>query len=189
MKTSVNLMTEEALRSQILREQRRLWGGALVWMAVLLVSFGVTEWWQMRSTSQRLASLESQYAPVESLRHACIAMRQETNELREAQQLTLRLVDNQPVVTLLGAVSAAAAECDGNVFVGQLEIEPDDESQGHGNRRRAMVSGIGRTNADVAQFAASLRTSGLFADVRLDSTTSDSSKQGRGQSFRIECRM
>jgi hypothetical protein len=188
MKHSLNLMTDEDRRAGILRESRRFWSRVLGITLVVLTCTGGAEWWHGRSATRRLAALESQYAPVQTLKDDCIRMRSEITTLRGAQQLTLRLVDTRPVVTLLGAISAAARETSGDVYVEELELK--HEKTGSSNSSRvATVSGVGQTITAIAQFAAALRASDLFEEVSLESTESSGEHDGTVRSFQLECKL
>jgi len=186
MKTSVNLMTDQARRDQLLRDARHFWGRVLLLTGGVLVLVGSVEWWQGRTTSARLRALEARYEPVQALQNDCARMEKQIQSMRSAQQLTLRLVDTRPTVTLLGALSAAAAATDGQVYVRQLELA---QPRGDGEQRIAAVSGIGIDNAAIATFTDALRTSRLFTDVMLSSSDRNQVEEANARSFRIECKL
>jgi Tfp pilus assembly protein PilN len=184
MKTSINLMTDEARRQQLLREAKRLWSAVLGVTFVVLCVVGSVHWWRGQATSQRLRTLEDRYAPVQALKKESIRLRTEINVMRDAQQLTLRLVDTRPTVTLIGAVSEAAASTSGKVYVEELEM---DRGPLAGDERKAVLRGIGQDNAAIAQFTNALRLSKLFADVTLSSSDSSPLANQETRFFRIEC--
>lgn len=186
MKTSLNLMTDECRRTQFLRESKQFWSRTFALSLLALAVVGACQWWQGRATSWQLYQLEQRYAPIQALKNECIRMRTEINAMRDAQQLTLRLVDTRPAVTLLGAVSTAAAETSGDIFVEQLELE---HGEGMNHDRKAIMIGIGKDNSAIARFAAALRASELFADVALNSSDSSQLADEASRSFRIECRL
>ena len=186
MSTHLNLMTDEDRRQQLLRGARRSWTRILLGTAVVLAMCGTVQWWHGTATSEELQSLEDRYAPIQTLKNQCIRMRTEINTMREAQQLTLRLVDTRPAVTLLGAISKAAANAGGRVFVDRLELQTDRAS---GDQRVAVVSGYGNDNSAIAKFTEALRASSLFADVSLNSSASQTASNQQARSFQIECQL
>ena len=186
MKTSLNLMTDECRRSQFLRESKQFWSRTVALSLLVLAVVGGCQWWQGRATSRQLDQLEQRYAPIQAVKSECIRMRTEINAMRDAQQLTLRLVDTRPAVTLLGAVSAAAAATEGDVFVEQLELDHAGQLQ---QDRTAIMTGVGKDYAAIAKFAAALRASELFADVALSSSDSSQLADESSRSFRIECNL
>ncbi len=186
MSTHLNLMTDEDRRRQLLRGARQGWTRMLVGTAVLLALCGTVQWWQGTATSEELRSLEDRYAPIQTLKNQCIRMRTEINSMREAQQLTLRLVDSRPTITLLGAISSAAASADGRVFVDRLELQTNRAS---GDQRVAVVSGYGNNNSAIAKFTEALRASSLFADVSLNSSASQTASNQQARSFQVECQL
>lgn len=186
MKRSLNLMTEQASRTALLKESKRFWTRVMSGTAVLLACAGLGMWWQGSADARRLATLEMRYAPVQTLQSECEQMESQIQALRDAQQLVLQLVDTQPTVTLLGTLASATAETEGRVFVKQLDLEQPSNAAGP---RVAVVTGVGKDNKAIAQFEASLRASDLFAEVRLNSSEGSDTYTDATRSFRIECQL
>jgi len=188
MKSSLNLMTDNAKRTAILRESGRIWSRVLGGSLLLLACVGAAEWWHGQSATRQLADLESHYAPVQTLKDDGARMRTEIALLRDAQQLTLRLVDTQPVVTLLGAISEAARQSSAEVYVHDIELERV-ANQSTDKGRVAMISGTGRSMTAIAQFASVLRSSELFQQVTLRSSGQSNPTSESSQSFQLECQL
>ncbi|QDU54771.1 PilN domain-containing protein [Aeoliella mucimassa] len=186
MRTSINLMTDEDKRRQLLHDVQTFWVKVLLTTMMVILGVGTYHWWQNRVVLAELSELEEQYAPMQMLKDECIDMRTSINNMREAQQLMLRLVDTRPVVTLLGAVSHAAAETSGGVYIQSIELEPTERS---GDARRAVMHGMGYGNSAIAQFTSALRSSNLFADVTLSSSASSTNDDDAATAFRIECQL
>jgi hypothetical protein len=186
MKTSLDLMTNEDRRRQVLLASKQFWVRMLGTSLAILVVVGGVEWWLGRATSRQLRLLEDRYAPILALRNECLRMRTDIQAMREAQQLTLRLVDTRPTTTLLGTISTAAAKTGGEIYVEQLQL---DQRESSAVQRTAVVVGMGKDNAAIAQFAAALRESQLFSDVTLSSSDTTQAVDERARSFRIECQL
>ena len=192
MKRSINLMTDEAQRAGVLREARRFWMRVLGGTLILLIGCGFLEWRISQSTSRQVAALRMQYAPIQSLKNECITMRGEMSTLREAQQLTLRLVDLHPVVTLLGTISNAISKTGGDVFIEKLVLNNDhlhDSAESSGPGQRVTLQGSGPTNLSIAQFTDALRASGLFQNVTLHSSESNNQHTSTARSFHLNCQL
>ena len=111
-------------------------------------------------------------------------MRREIKAMQEAQQLTLRLADTRPTVTLLGVVAAAAADTNGGVYLEQLDLMPESRDQ---TDRTAVIRGVGRDHGSIARFTDALRSSRLFANVTLSSSDTSDQSESPARAFRIEC--
>lgn len=186
MKTSLNLMTEQARRDAVFADCKRFWTKILTGTAVLLGLAGGSLWWQGSADSRRLSALERRHAPVQALQQECEQMESSIQTLSNAQQLVLQLVDTQPTVTLLGVLADAAADTKGRVFVQQFDLEQPSDAK---DPRLAVLTGVGQNNKSVAQFAAALRESNLFIDVTLSSSDSNNTQSDTARSFRIECQL
>ena len=186
MRTSINLMTEDDIRSRMLHDSRQLWTHILLLTAAVLLVMGAYQVLHSPLIGSELRQLEDQYAPMQALKDECIRMRTNINGMRDAQQLMLRLVDTRPVTTLMGAVSQAATETSGGVFIQSLEVLPPT---GPDQQRRAIVQGMGQDNASIASFMAALRASQLFDDVTLSSSSSSHTEVDVATSFHIECQL
>lgn len=141
MKTSLDLMTDDDRRRQLVQASLRLWGRILAASLAILIFVGTAEWWQGRSTSRQRQALEHRYAPLETLKYDCIRMRGEIVALQKAQRLTQSLVETRPTLTLLGSIAAAAAQTSGHVYVSQLDLEQAESSAAP---RTAVVMGLGQ---------------------------------------------
>jgi hypothetical protein len=186
MKTSLNLMTDEDRRQQFVHGSKRLWIRILSTSLALMVLVAAAQWWQGRATGSQLRLLQERYTPLQTLKDECIRMRTEINAMRDTQQLTLRLVDTRPTVTLLGAISAAAATTNGEVYVEQLDLQHAESTTA---QRTALVIGKGKDHTSIARFTAALRESDLFADVTLSSSDTSDALEEQARSFRIECQL
>lgn len=184
MKTSLNLMTDDDRRRQMLADARRLWIRVLGGTVLALTAVGLFEWWQGSATTRKLAQLEERYEPVQTMKDECVQMRRDITAMQQAQQLTLKLVDTRPTVTLLGVVAGAAAETNGGVYVEKLDLLPESRGQ---EQRTAVLAGIGRDHGAIAKFTDSLRSSNLFVNVTLSSSDSGALGDSSDHAFRIEC--
>lgn len=184
MKTSLNLMTDDDRRRQLLTEARRLWTRVLGVTVLLLTCIGLYEWWQGTATTRQLARLEERYEPLQQLKDECAQMRREIKAMHEAKQLTLQLADTRPTVTLLGVVAAAAAESKGGVYLEQLDLLPESRDRAE---RTAVIEGVGRDHGSIARFTDALRSSNLFANVTLSSSDTSDQAASSTRAFRIEC--
>ena len=187
----LNMLPVRYRRQQLLVRRLRQW--APVWIATLFVAAGIG-WFQAsecRSLSMQLRSYEGRLAQVKQSQSDLAAMRSELEGLRGREALVLELSEQRPVLTLLGLVSRAARECDGNVFVTRLAFGTDATTR---NRQEnpdqagvLTLEGVGLDNLSIARFAAAIRSNDIFQDVKLRSTGEQTIEGKLARSYIIEC--
>ena len=110
------------------------------------------------------------------------------DELREREDLALRIAEERPMAVLLAILSQAALECDGNVCVTSLVLAPAAaQKQAAAPRRVLQLEGLGVDNLSVARFAAALRDANVFADVRLKSSIETRVADADAVSYKLDC--
>lgn len=204
MKSSLNLLPFEYRVRELAR--RRLLQWSLVWVACAAMAFGV--WWlkQSRCRAARLASeaAERDYRPLEVLIGESETMRTELEQLHAKGTVLGSLLDQRPVITLIGLTSQSVRQCRGRLVVRSMVFERHEEPLDHDDRKSknakpesttgqarpwALVSLKGEAvdNVAVARFVVSLRDSGLFQRVELKSSVGKSSAQEKLRSYLVEC--
>lgn len=207
MKSSLNLLPFEYRVRELVR--RRLLQWSLVWVACAVTAFGV--WWlkqsRCRAAGQALEAAERSYLPLERLIRESETMRTELEQLHAKGTVLGRLLDERPVLTLIGLTSQSARQCNGRLVVRNMLFERREEPLDIDDRKAktrqndksesatektetwALVTlkGEAADNVAVAQFVVSLRDSGLFRRVELKSSVGKSSADEKLRSYLVVC--
>ena len=188
MITHLNLLPYGVRRRQLIAERLRQW--CVVWLAAGGLVAGAA-WWEYsrgKFERERLASLERRYVPLKELQAKTEQLRVKIDELREREDLALRIAEERPMAVLLAILSQAALECDGNVCVTSLVLAPAAaQKQAAAPRRVLQLEGLGVDNLSVARFAAALRDANVFADVRLKSSIETRVADADAVSYKLDC--
>jgi hypothetical protein len=209
MKTFVNLLPFEYRRKGLL--SRRLMQWSLVWIMCATIAFGA--WWlKYDRYCDRLhesSTAERAYLPLAKLMRERKEMQAELKELQAQDTIFGQLLDERPLVTLIGMTSRSARRCNGRLVLSQLFFDRQEERrQGDGREVEAQeqdkkqkqqaakgsqpwalvrFKGEALDNLAVATFAAALRDTRLFRRVELRSSVGNKSGDTDVRSFLVEC--
>jgi Tfp pilus assembly protein PilN len=195
MKSHVNLLPYSVLSQQVVLSWLVRWavigGLAVAGAAIALANVRQAA---VRTEAQR-ERLEAEYRPVAEAKQQAQTLRAQIDELEQREAISMSLCDERPVLAVVGLVSRAAHACRGGVAVEQLEFKRDGAPQAGGRGARAepggdgllSLTGVGRSNVAVSQFAAALRDAGVFQRVEVKSTAAEKRADGEFQSYTIEC--
>lgn len=208
MKTFVNLLPLEYRRRRLVCRRLRQW--SLVWSVCLTVALGA--WWlkyeRYGSLSQALSAADRANLPLAKLTRECREMQAELQELQAQDTVLGQLIEERPLVTLIGMTSKSARRCNGRLVVSQLLFERHEERKQVGGPQvkartqdkteqqaaeesqpwaRVTFQGKAMDNLAVATFAAALRDTGLFRRVELKSSLGNKSGYTDVRSFLLEC--
>jgi Tfp pilus assembly protein PilN len=195
MKSHVNLLPYGVLSQQVIRCWLVRWaviGGLAV--AGAAIALAHVRHAAIRTEAQR-ERLEADYRPVADAKKQAKTLRTQIGELEQREAISMALSDERPVLTVVGLVSRAAQACRGGVLVEQLEFQRGGVSQAGGRAAHhapsgaglLSLTGVGRSNVAVAQFAAALRDAGVFQRVEVKSTAVEKRANGEFQSYVIKC--
>lgn len=182
----VNLLPMVYRRKQLILRCALLWSA--IWL-VALASVGVLYWIQHTQNHRargRLESLRREYAPAKQLAEEVESLRLKIDELRNRESIVLTLADEQSMLTLVGLLSRATAQCEGGLCIQQLQLNRRQESGTHYSRI-LQLDGIAVDNHLVARFAAALRDTAAFQRVELKSSGRRNGDGPVAQVYSLEC--
>ncbi len=185
----INLLPFDYLQHQLIR--RRIVQWACVWIIVAgaMVVVAWIDHAEYAAMSRRLATLKQEYEPVKQLKQETHSLRAQLNDIQRRESIMLQLAVRQPVLTILGAVSQAAHDCDGHVAVTALAVNAlraASREQQHDNL--VGIEGIADSDAAISQFASGLRKLGIFQQVSLKKTTDREISGTKVRSYGIDCK-
>jgi len=191
MKTHLNLLPYDHLRGGLVRRRACQWSIVTGGTLVLVLAMGWSQRASYTTMSDQLKSLEVAYEPIQQLKTESVVLRKKLAESRQREAITLRLAVHQPVLTVLGIVSAAAKQCDGHVAVNTLAITRQETANRHAQNRPGKnivtLDGIADDDAAIARFADALRTGRVFKQVSLRKTGNHEISAVKVRSYSIEC--
>ncbi len=189
MKNHLNLIPLATQRLYARKRVLRFWSTIITVAGIVCLTACGIEWGRGLAAAQKLKAYETRFAPLAKLVEEKRELLQLVSNLRGREKISLELSSETKGVALLGAVSKAASERGGDVYISKFEYEGSSQSgrKKKGSHRRLHLGGAGADSLAVAAFVAGLRDSGLF-----DSVTVDSSRPLRGggptlRSFEINC--
>ncbi|MGL4514582.1 MAG: hypothetical protein ACRCT8_15950 [Lacipirellulaceae bacterium] len=195
MKRSLNLIPLAARRRMAARRVFRLWSNAVGTAGLVCGVLLALEWGRGLSAVERLRSLDTQYAPLAKLTGELAQLTAQIDQLRAREEISLSLSQATSGLTLLGAVSHAAEEVDGRVYVTRFEFL--DAGEGTGVRSSSSdpsavrptlkLLGAGIDGLVIAAFVEHLRDSGAFSLVSIAATRPLAGGAPAVREFEIEC--
>ncbi len=176
-------------RRLILRDRLAAW--SLVWIA-LATAAALSYWSSFRESQQRVAAAsrrDTQYRQVVKAQDEVTRIRQQIEQLRQREALSLLLADDLPSLLIVGIVSQAAHDSGSNTCVQYLELSRTAAlNDGVIDVQRTLeLNGLGVDNLAVARFVASLRDSQLFDHVELKSAASQQQGDHKARSYVVHC--
>lgn len=188
MKRSLNLIPIATQRRQALGRVSHVGSTATVIAGVFTALLLGIEWTRGMVAVQQLSELNARYAPFEEIAGKQSKLASQIEMLRAREQLSLRLSREARGLTLLGAIAKAAEQQGGGVFVEALEYEGSaaDGTQAE-NGGEVRLNGAGTDSTAIALFAQSLRETGMFAEVAVQSTRPISGNNTSQRRFEVAC--
>lgn len=197
MKTHLNLLPWNCRQTRVLRARLRQW--SLPWGAALgaVLVVLVIQWNRCQAVRERMEQLETQYAPVENLREAIKGLRTKLGVLEQQDRLLAQLEPTRPALTLFGLISQSARECQGQLRVEQVLLQPPAEGEKNAKPENqppkpvlsatATIKGIATDNLSVARFVVALRQTRAFERVDLKASEENQTDGRPFRSFTVEC--
>ena len=185
MKNHLNLLPMNYRRKQLLIRRGQQW--LVIWVGALVAAGGLywAQYTQNNRARSRLESLRREYAPVKQMADEVDMLRTKIVELRNRESIVLSLADEQSMLTLIGLLSRAAKQCEGQLCVQRLQLNRRQEGGPH--VKVLQLEGIATTNHLVAQFAAALRDTEAFQRVELKSSGRRVVENAEDQAYSLEC--
>lgn len=206
MKRSVNLLSWNYRRRQLIRRRLLQWGATAAVLGSVAAGGLAAALVQQAEVRQIVADLEAQYAPIAELTRQLTDGRKTLRQWEDRRKTAAALEETRPTLTLLGLVSRCARACEGRLRIDQLALQPVQaasaadrrksspatqqapEAPGSKNTPSATVTikGEALDNLAVAQFVASLRETRAFEKVELKSTF-QAGRETAVRSYLVEC--
>ena len=191
MKNSLNMLPLVYRRRVVRRRCVRAWVLVSGIVTASLVVWYVSERSYFELLTSRLRVVQTEYSPVQSMEEAVNGVRKQLDELQTRETIALELAENQPVLTLVGVVSQAAARTGGQIGVAEMTLLRSSflEKGQHPGKSKNVVTlqGKGLDNVAIAKFLAGLRDSGIFRTVELRSSGIQPTSLDQHRSYKVEC--
>ncbi|MCA9249257.1 MAG: hypothetical protein KDA42_19180 [Planctomycetales bacterium] len=185
------------LRSDRIRRRTTLTGVARQWIppiaAVLIVGLTMcaNTWTVSRDLASRRIALELECQPLLQLQDEATSLRSEIAALRERENLALALLEEKPILTLVGLVSRAASANRQAVYIEEMHYLRNEEieiaSEGTTTPCSVALKGMGENHLAVARFVAALRDTQVFSNVELGASGRTSRGPQDARSFELRC--
>ncbi len=196
MKTFVNMLPESFRKRNLLRLRLAQW--APVWVLVFAGAASAcwSEYSKFTAASDVALAKERQYAVVDRLNVELVSIRERLKGLQEHEAIAAELVNNQPLLSLVGIVSRSARQCGGKLRIEKFSLGRGTPSASRTNqqqtpaaapRRQLVLQGKSVDNLAIPKFVALLRQAGIFEQVELKSAKEGRSEGDRAHSYLVEC--
>ena len=189
MKRSLNLMSEQARKSEKYRRNTRMWLLVLAVLTVCLTFLGASQWNSCRVEKERQSLAESEYEPIRQLKIENSRLEKEIEQLRSAESIPLELAKHQPLLSLVGLTTQLVEEQKESLYLSQLEIERDPIQLATKRDSRLSVSldGVALETGSATLLSNSLRKIGLFSKVEISTNKVLINGRPEQQAFSIQC--
>ena len=189
MSTYINLMSHRARVRECIRSRLRQWLCLLAATLAVVMLHAFVSWLPVHSSSLHRDALEARYEPYRQMK---LENRQLTQQIADAKgnnKLELELTKETPVLTLVGLVSQAVSETDGNIFLKHINFsqEGSPTNRNANDVEQVALSGLGTDSVTVQRFSERLKTVLPFAKVQIRQTESVEVGDHAMQSFQIQC--
>lgn len=200
--SSINLIPVTFRRRLLIRRRLREW--SVIWIlsvcgagSVSLAEYGI-----VLSRRSQLAEIESRCAPLRDKEQATAQMKQELDRLYDRESLLAKLERTDQPAQLIGIIGQATHGERLEVHVGSFELTPVTQTVTHtvvdesGRSKNISVtvekyqlelSGLGLDDLAVAGFVASLRETGIFESVMLQSSVNAQGMPQDVRRFQVVC--
>lgn len=170
MKRHVNFMSETAQFRAATRRHSRQWAYALIAGALLLIPVGAVRWVEQTRVRHQHEAMEASYEPVRRLNAINGQLRNAAENLVRDERLVLELSRDRPMAALLGRVTRATEDSNGQLFVQRLTVSQSAPGlkMGNAGHGRVVIEAAATLTYDVSQFVESLKAPPL-ADVKVTS--------------------
>lgn len=188
MNTHLNLFPLAYRRRQLLRKRLRQWFVAWGLAAAACAALAWSQWSQLHASALQLDSLRSQHAPVEKAKSETEQLRQRIEELKQRETLALALADEQSMLILMGCLSRAARQCNGELAIQELKLERRVKRETAGDVWCVLtLDGAAANQHAVVRFTEALKSSQLFDRVELKQTGTADVGGRQTTTYHMEC--
>ena len=194
-------------RAVLLRCRLLQW--SVVWVGC--VAMAAAGWWLMqsrcRASRHAMEAAQRSYSPLEKLIAGRNDLQTKLGALKAKGTVFGQLRDERPLLTLIGAASRSARQCNGRLvvhsfsFKRQEDLRDTNPQKGKVRNKQSQDSpkeeetpwasvtfaGDALDNVAVATFVVALRDSGLFRRVELKSSVGNKSADAEVRSYLLEC--
>lgn len=187
MKTHVNLLPIVYRRKQLILRCAQQW---LAIGLTALAGVGGLYWVQHTQNHRaraRLESLRREHAPAKQMADQVDSLRLKIEELRHRESIVLSLADEQSMLTLVGLLSRATLQCEGQLCIQRLQLDRRQDGASQHYTKVLQLDGIAVDNHLVARFAAALRDTAAFQRVELKSSGRRVTDEPAAQVYSLEC--
>lgn len=167
MKRHLNLIPIATQRRQTRQKVAFVWTTSVAVASLLVGLMLGVEWLRGMSAMSELQDLRTRYAPFEEIAQQHDDLVEQISHLRAREQLTLRLSRDEFGVSMLGALAVATRDASSAVYVNDLKYHVEG---GKDSSRLVRLTGAGVDSGAIAGFAESLRETGVFRSVAVEST-------------------
>ncbi len=194
MKTMVNLLPPAFRKQQMIRKRAIQWSSVV---ALGLVLGWAAHWYELRENvalSQELDLLTREHRPTQTMLRQLGEMRQQLEELQQQEAVARELENQRNALALLGVISQSAQRTKGRLRVIDLKLT-DFQSTGRSNAGSTpsgqagalVLSGVSLDNQAVVELLDGLEDSGMFSDVKLESSKEREGNNGPLRDYEVRC--
>ena len=196
MKTFVNMLPQYFRKRNLVRTRLVHW--VPVWLLVFATAAPLcwTKYSRYEADTAAMRTKERRHSAVELLNAELATIRRQLTGLQEHEDLAAELVNNQPLLSLVGIVSRSAQQCSGKLRVDSFSMArgvasapraSQQQNSTSGATRQLVLEGQSLDNLAVPKFVALLRQAGIFERVELKSSKAGNSVADGIHSYRVEC--
>ncbi len=178
MKSAINMLPPAYRRQRLVRRRAIQWTSVLL---LTLVAIGGASWYkhhEFQRLERQREAVARRIRPMQLMLGEITDMRLQIEGLQQYETIAVEIERQRPVLTLLGAMSAAARQTDGKLRVTAcrvVDLQAIEVAETHVGdalpHGTVSLSGLALDRQTVITFQEALRQSELFADVRLMNST------------------
>jgi cell division protein FtsB len=189
VKRSINLIPLATRRRMVALRVYRQWANAVATAGIACTALLAIEWGRGLSAVERLRSLDAQHAPLTKLQTEKTQLETQIAQLRAREEISLSLSHATPGLATLGAVSRAADEVQGGVYVTRFEFADSEAPVAATEESPPTLKlvGAGLDGLVIAAFVEYLRETGAFSSVSIAATRPLAGGAPALRQFEIEC--
>ena len=189
MSCFVNLLPPEVRCRQLVRLRLRQW--STVWAAglvVILGGFGYQRH-ELNAVENALYTRRAEFLPLDNMQREIKEIEAQLSDMEQRESLALQLMNQQPVLLTIEALSKAALHCEGKVSIDHLTLQRKLSNDANRRPEPATVTmkGISIDHAAAAQFASELRNASRFRRVELKAAAPATGMYTGAATYDIEC--
>jgi cell division protein FtsB len=190
VKRVLNLIPLATRRRMVAMRVYRQWANAVATAGVACTVLLAIEWGRGLAAVEQLRSLDTQHAPLTKLQQEKTQLETRIAQLRAREELSLSLSHATPGLATVGAVSKAAEEVEGGVYITRFEFANAATSATEREQESAAtlkLVGAGLDGLVIAAFVEYLRETGAFSSVSIAATRPLAGGAPALRAFEIDC--